>query len=147
MDMMHDAGLKWCSWESYKDFRLSDHLPYQCYSPFEWKCWTKTYYEKEWYTIYPASDFIENKRKPKQGEYVLVRNHNNDEWLKMIFLLEIPQSRTPFVVVNDIDEKSYFRWEEVRTPEFSYMKQYITSTYTIECTEEQYKKVQDLISK
>lgn len=146
MDMMHDAGLKWYNWKSYKESRESQYRNH-CYRPYEWSFWCKDYYESEWYTIYPASDFI--KRQPKQGEWVLVSNHNYDDRVKRIFLCEIPFSLTPYVCVNQLDESDYLKWAKlVRHNTWDTIKQLpTTSTYTIECTEEQYKTVKDLISK
>lgn len=149
MDMMHDAGLRWCNLKRYKNYRPSDYLPNQCYNPAKWQHWDKEIHKLLWYTIYPASDFIEAKRQPKQGEWVLVSNHNYDDRVKRIFLCEIPFSLTPYVTVNQLDESDYLRWSKiVRHNTRDTIKQLpTTSTYTLELTEEQYKKVQDLISK
>lgn len=149
MDMVHDAGLKWSDWDSYIEQRESDYLPCHYFYPFEWEYSYKEYYKSIWYTIYPASDFIEAKRKPKQGEWVLVSNHNYDDRVKRIFLCEIPFSLTPYVCVNQLDESDYLKWAKlVRHNTWDTIKQLpTTSTYTIECTTEQYEKVKDLISK
>lgn len=151
MDMMHDAGLTWNDWDSYKEYRLSGYLPSHCYFPFEWECWSKTHYEKEWYTIYPASDFIEKERKPKQGEWVFVRDHDNEEREKRIFLCEVPKAcNRKYLCVYDVYESDYLEWKDVSWEWRKQIKQLpkeVKSTYTLELTEEQYKKVQDLISK
>lgn len=148
MDMMHDAGLKWCTGKSYKEYRTNHYLPNHVYQPYYWVNGSEEIYQIDWYTIYPASDFIEAKRQPKQGEWVLVSNHNYDDRVKRIFLCEIPFSLTPYVCVNQLDESDYLKWAKlVRHNTWDTIKQLpTTSTYTIECTEEQYEKVKDILN-
>ena len=149
MDMMHDAGLKWSYWDSYIEQRESDYLPCHCFYPFEWEYSYKEYYKSIWYTIYPASEFIEAKRQPKQGELVLVRDYDNKKWEEAIYLCEVPRAfYIKYLCVADIDISNYKEWKNVIRQARKYIKQLpTTSTYTIECTTEQYEKVKDLISK
>lgn len=147
MDMMHDAGLKWCTWLSYKSRRIGYSDTWICYFP---KKWTRDYYKLvEWCTIYPASDFIEKKRQPKQGERVLVRDIDTEYREERIFLCEIPQSELPYACVCVGQESDYLEWNKVGYRTRCQIKQSISevkSTYTLELTEEQYSKVQDLIN-
>lgn len=161
MDMMHDAGLTWDSGHAYKEYRRYDFLPEQCHDPIIWIYNDKESYEKLWYTIYPASQFIEQsdfiekeqasetKRQPKQWERVLVSNHNYDDRVKRIFLCEIPLSLTPYVTVNQLDESDYLRWSKVvRHNTRDTIKQLpneVKSTYTLELTEEQYNSLKNMI--
>lgn len=147
MDMMHDSGLKWRTGKSYKETRISNCIPYHCYRPHEWSFWSKNYYESEWYTICPASDFIEAKRQPKQGERVLVRDYDDEEWKEGIFLCEVPQAIYPYICVARYYESDYIEWKKISFNRWKQIKQLpTTSTYTIECTNEEYKKVQDILN-
>lgn len=150
MDMMHDAGLRWRTGQSYKEHRPNNYLPNQCYHPYWWMHTETDFYISEWCIIYPASDFIEAKRQPKQGEWVLVSNHNYDDRVKRIFLCEVPQSACSYLCVLEWEESAYLAWETVTSVSWKQIKQLpneVKSTYTIECTEEMYEKVKDLIYK
>ena len=157
ISMMHDAGLRWSSWSSYKHYRPNCFLPNQCYDPSNWMYWDEETHKFLWYKIYPASQFIEQliekeqaseaKRHPKQGERVLVRDCDLNQWEEVIFLCEIPQAHTPYVCAPCYDESDYLDWKKVSVELRKQIKQLpTTSTYTLELTEEQYKKVQDLIN-
>lgn len=64
LDLMHESWLKWCSWETYKKTRHMGYVKkWQCYEPFDWTYAYKEYYESLWYTIYPASDFIQESKE------------------------------------------------------------------------------------
>ena len=158
MDMMHDAGLKWSTGNTYKEYRPNKYLPNQCHDPRSWMHWDEETHKSLWYKIYPASQFIEQliekeqasetKRQPKQGERVLVRDYDSHTRKEVIFLCEIPQAYSPYACAPSYDESDYLKWKKVSVDLRKQIKQLpTTSTYTLELTEEQYKKVQDLISK
>jgi len=136
----------------YRYFKPDKELQNQCFCVYTWNRISKEKSEERWYTIYPASDFIEKERKPKQGEGVLVRDCDEDEWVERIFLCEVPQLLEPYICVfgSAHYERCYLEWKKVQMCQWKQIKQLpkeVKSTYTLELTEEQYKKVQDLINK
>lgn len=58
--MMHDNWLKRFTWVSYLKTNLYDLYKEKiCYLPYNWSCNVLDYFKEKWYTIYNASDFIE----------------------------------------------------------------------------------------
>lgn len=62
LDLMHEAWLKWHDGTSYKENRRMPSVPIQCYEPAKWIHSNTNWYKvSNWYTIYPASLFINDK--------------------------------------------------------------------------------------
>lgn len=122
-DLMHEAWLKWCNNYSYKNYHPTKELPNQCYRPFIWTYCHKEFAEREWYTIYPASDFI---FAPKRGDLVEV---SDDEkvWHKRIYLTTIEGSRYPFLCVDEAQENYYKNKRKFTHVSRKYMKSQLAS--------------------
>ena len=58
-----------------------------------------------------VKDFLE--WTPKFGEYVLVRDNENEGWEKRIYLATIPQTKFPYNAVSIVSENEFNRGEDV----------------------------------
>jgi len=63
-------------------------------------------WEVNWIEIFEEPEF-------KEGEWILVRNEEDDEWEKRIFLYK--DKNWYFIAVVHGDEENYLRWEEYET--------------------------------
>lgn len=69
--LMHEAWLKRCSWFSYlaKNNR-NEYKKNTCYYTRSGEYSTIDFYKKEWYTVYPASDFLTDKKAKSRPTYL-----------------------------------------------------------------------------
>lgn len=84
----------------------------------------------------------QQERTPTQWEYVEVSN-DNTIWNKRIFIINLWWRYHCATVWNESECK---RNETYEVSQWDYIRQIKKQTYTIEATEEQYKKIQELIA-
>ena len=89
--LMHEAGLSWCTGDSYlDDNKWYGHNEMSCYNPNNGVCYNIYYYEKRDCKIYPASDFLEPEFK--NGDEVEYQDRRScPNWIPAIYVGENPK--------------------------------------------------------
>lgn len=119
--LMHEAGLKWVSENSYLEFnRWNEESDDDgiCYRPYSGTAASLGCYAEDYFTIYPASDFLWT---PKRGDKVLVSNSGLN-WTERIFITEIKGIRHPYIYIRFGDESKFKGGLEFNIHQWEYMK-------------------------
>lgn len=138
MDLMHEAGLKWYDWDSYKKYRCMAFLTEQCHYPAIWRHCDKQYAIHNWHTIYPVSDFL---FVPKTGDLVEVSD-DGEKREKRIYLATLDGKDYPYVCVKWASNTDYINGKEFDCWTREYMRPINRKPRTIEATDEEWEKIQ-----
>jgi len=67
-----------------------------------------------WYKIISFQEFLEMEWKEEfvRWERVLMRDYDYEEWEERIYIATIKWAKTPYIVVNNLDEKKFINWEK-----------------------------------
>lgn len=88
-------------------------------------------------------ELVEPERTPTPWEYVEISNDYTD-WYERIYLCTNNNSNHYYVDIAY--ESIYNSWKSFMATSCKYIRQLKKQTYTIEATEEQYKKIQEILS-